>query len=108
MRKRNRKEVICFQLTLKFLQGGEEIRLKMYRYAIIKLKYFPLHEGRKKYRKSKHGDDFSFFASSWCKKLLTGMYEAYIFQVKYSGMKYLKTPSRFNGKTSEPGLGRIL
>ena len=46
--KKNRKEVICFQLTLKFLQGGEEIRLKMYRYAIIKLnKVFPFTRRQK-------------------------------------------------------------
>lgn len=40
--KKKEREVICFQLTLKFLQGVEEVRLKMYRYVLIKLnKVFP-------------------------------------------------------------------
>lgn len=48
------------------------------------------------------------FASSRCMKLSNAMPEAYIFQVKYTGVKYLKTSPRFNGKKPRPDLGEIL
>lgn len=85
-----KRESTLLSANTEMLTRRGEVRLKMYRYAITKLnKIFSFTWGQKEIWKMKtcfkhalFGEDYSLFASYWCKELLSILYDACIFRVK--------------------------